>query len=113
MRYIFFSFVTTLALIASEHTTQHKDANLSDKNATASNRSLFADTNISRDANITQKHLMEQLEREKKYAKEQKFYMGKEYNLTEHQVDQATVDAVEAIRPDYDFDITDVYRDDI
>ena len=64
------------------------------------------------DQNLTKKNLQEQLEREKRYAKEQKFYQGKEYNLSEHQVDPKLVEKVPVIEPDYDFDITDVYRDD-
>jgi len=64
------------------------------------------------DQNLTQKNLQEQLEREKRYAKEQKFYQGKDYNLSEHKVDPKVVEKVPLIEPDYDFDITDVYRDD-
>jgi len=55
----------------------------------------------------------EQMEREKKYAKEQKFYQGDDYNLSEHEVDPKTLKDIPVIEPDYDFDITDVYRDDI
>ena len=62
--------------------------------------------------NLTKKNLQEQLEREKRYAKEQKFYQGEEYNLSEHKVDPKLVEKVPVIEPDYDFDITDVYRDD-
>ena len=64
------------------------------------------------DQNLTKKNLQEQLEREKRYAKEQKFYQGKDYNLSEHKVDPKLVEKVPVIEPDYDFDITDVYRDD-
>ena len=64
------------------------------------------------DQNLTQKNLKEQLEREKRYAKEQRFYQGDEYNLSEHRVDPKLVEKVPLIEPDYDFDITDVYRDD-
>ena len=64
------------------------------------------------DRNLTQSNLKEQLEREKRYAKEQKFYQGKDYNLSEHKVDPKLVEKVPVIEPDYDFDITDVYRDD-
>jgi len=64
------------------------------------------------DEALKAKHLKEQIEREKLYAKEQKFYQGSEYNLSEHQVDKALVDKVPKIEPDYDFDMTDVYRDD-
>ena len=75
-----------------------------DSNASANPQSKKPD--------LTQKHLKEQMEREKRYAKEQKFYEGKEYNLSEHQVDPKLVEKVPVIEPDYDFDITDVYRDD-
>ena len=76
-------------------------------NAGESNSSSRTD-----DQNLTKKNLQEQLEREKRYAKEQKFYQGKDYNLSEHKVDPKLVEKVPVIEPDYDFDITDVYRDD-
>ncbi len=70
-----------------------------------------------KEVNATSKAIQEaikaQMEREKKYAKEQKFYQGKEYNLKEKQVDPKQLEQVPVIEPDYDFDITDVYRDDI
>ncbi len=37
--------------------------------------------------------------------------MGEDYNLSQHKVDQKTIDKVKAIEPEYDFDITDVYAD--
>jgi predicted esterase YcpF (UPF0227 family) len=58
-------------------------------------------------------NIKKQMELEKKYAKEQKFYMGEDYNLSAVEVDKDTVDQIQAIEPDYDFDITDLYRDDI
>jgi hypothetical protein len=60
-----------------------------------------------------EKQIQAQIEREKKYAKEQTFYKGKDYNLSEKQVDPKTLKNIPKIEPDYDFDITDVYRDDI
>jgi len=60
-----------------------------------------------------QKQIQAQMEREKKYAKEQMFYQGSEYNLSEKQVDPKILKHVPKLEPDYDFDITDVYRDDI
>ncbi len=70
------------------------------------------ENNISKDARL-KKELQEQMEREKKYAREQKFYQGDEYNLSEHEVDPDALKDIPVIEPDYDFDITDVYRDDI
>ena len=61
----------------------------------------------------TNQHLQHQIELEKKYAKEQKFYQAKDYDFKAKQVDKKTLDKVPKIEPDYDFDITDVYRDDI
>jgi Ni/Co efflux regulator RcnB len=55
----------------------------------------------------------EQMEREQKYAKEQKFYQGDEYDLKAVEVNQKSLESLPVIEPDYDFDITDVYRDDI
>ncbi len=60
-----------------------------------------------------EKQIQAQIEREKKYAREQMFYQGDEYNLSEKQVDPKLLKNIPKIEPDYDFDITDVYRDDI
>ena len=62
---------------------------------------------------LKQKHLKEQMQREKKYAHEQKFYQGKEYDLSEQKVDPKDLDSIPVIEPENDFDMTDVYRDDI
>ena len=81
---------------------------------------LFADSNTTNDKNSSiidtnsstlDSNIKKQMEREKKYKKEQKFYMGDDYNLTEHEVDPKTVDKVPVIEPEYDFDITDLYSD--
>jgi predicted esterase YcpF (UPF0227 family) len=50
---------------------------------------------------------------EEKYAKEQKFYQGNNYDLKSKEINQKSLDNLPVIEPDYDFDITDVYRDDI
>jgi len=62
---------------------------------------------------LLEEKVREQMEREKKYAKEQKFYQGDAYDLKAHEVDPNSLPDVPVIEPDYDFDITDVYRDDI
>jgi len=53
--------------------------------------------------------LAKQLKKEQKYAKEQKFYMGNEYDLKGAEVDKETVKNTPAIEPEYDFDMNDVY----
>ncbi|MEN4046705.1 hypothetical protein [Sulfurimonas sp. NWX367] len=62
---------------------------------------------------ITQKHIQQQIQKEQKYAKEQRFYQGKDYNLSAVEVDPSDLDAIPIIEPENDFDMTDVYRDDI
>ena len=96
------------------------DANVSvDKNSTKvkkvvdKNSSKTISKKVLSKKEILKKQLQKQIEREKKYAKEQKFYKGKEYNLKDKEIDENSLQHIKAIEPDYDFDITDVYRDDI
>ena len=52
------------------------------------------------------------MELEKKYAKEQRFYQGAEYDLKSKEFDPDTLKKVPTIEPDYDFDMdTGVYDD--
>ena len=71
------------------------------------------DSNISKENNKSEyeKNLQKAIEKEKKFKKEQKFYMGKDYNLTDKKIDKKTLDNVPLIEPEYDFDITDLYND--
>jgi len=64
-------------------------------------------------SDITKKQVQEQMKREEKYAKEQIFYQGDDYDLSQHDVNKDSLDSIPVIEPDYDFDITDVYRDDL
>jgi len=68
---------------------------------------------VGKKSDVVQKHIQEQMQREQKYAKEQKFYQGKDYNLSAVEVDQSDLDSIPTIEPENDFDMTDVYRDDI
>jgi len=74
---------------------------------------LNAQSLSQKEAALKAKHVKEQMEREKKFAKEQKFYQGKEYDLSAQKVDPKDLDSVPEIEPENDFDMTDVYRDDI
>jgi len=71
------------------------------------------ESNISKKESIAESQVRMQIEREKKYAKEQTFYQGDEYDLKSREVNPETIKRTPSIEPDYDFDITDVYRDDI
>jgi len=67
----------------------------------------------SKEEALKAKHVKEQLEREKKFAQEQKFYQADEYDFSEQAVDPKDLETIDVIEPENDFDITDVYRDDI
>ena len=74
-----------------------------------------------KDMNITsgtkaervKKEVEAQMKREEKYAKEMVFYQGDDYDLKSHEVDNKALESVPVIKPDYDFSMDDVYRDDI
>ncbi|ADN10076.1 hypothetical protein [Sulfurimonas autotrophica] len=68
---------------------------------------------VQKKSDVVQKHVKEQMQREQKYAKEQKFYQGKDYNLSAVEVDPSDLDSIPTIEPENDFDMSDVYRDDI
>jgi hypothetical protein len=68
---------------------------------------LFAQTKQDK---ATQTAIEKAMEKEKKFAKEQKFYQGDEYDLKSEEVDQKMIDSVPTIEPENDFDMsTGVY----
>ena len=85
---------TAILFGADSNTTGKKESNSSDTNNTELN-----------------KNLQKAIELEKKYKKEQKFYLGKDYNVSEHEIDPKSLDKIPVIKPDYDFDMDDVYSD--
>jgi len=71
-----------------------------------------AENNSSNEDNKTKEAIRKAMELEKKYAKEQRFYQGSEYNLKSKEFDPDMLKKVPAIEPDYDFDMdTGVYDD--
>jgi len=71
--------------------------------------SLYADSNSTVQAQKEAKQLEEQIKKEKKFAQEQRFYQGDEYDLSSYEVDSSSLDSIPLIEPDYDFDMDDVY----
>lgn len=76
---------------------------------------LYADSN---DTNRSQKktklkiEIKKQMEKEKKYAKEQAFYQGDDYDLESYEIDPDSLPDVPSLEPDYDFDMSEgVYSD--
>jgi len=61
---------------------------------------------------LIKKNILQQIKKEEKYAKEQKFYQGNEYNLSSAEINPDSLSSIEAIEPDYDFNMDDVYSDE-
>jgi hypothetical protein len=101
---LIFTFVSVLTYAETNATTSPKEPEKAAKQK---------EHNTTKKSSLMEKKIKEQMEREKKYAKEQKFYQGDAYDLKAHEVDPNSLPDVKEIEPDYDFDITDVYRDDI
>ncbi len=67
------------------------------------------ENNASKKVKRAEKQLQEQMKREEKYAKEQTFQHGKNYDLSDLEVDPKSLDAIPEIEPDYEFNMDDVY----
>ncbi len=84
---------------------------LSAENNATSKTKVNADVNSSSKSIRVEKKIQEQMEKEKKYAKEKTFYQGDDYNLSAVEVDPESLSSVPIIEPQYDFDMDDVYSD--
>jgi hypothetical protein len=60
-------------------------------------------------ASKIEKQLQEQMKQEQKFAEEQTFYKGEDYDLSYAEVNKDSLDDIPLIEPDYDFDMDDVY----
>jgi len=103
--------ISSVLLLSLLHAETNTSAKPTPTNKEANTTQEYNRTKTAKE--LMEEKVKEQMEREKKYAKEQKFYQGDEYDLKAHEVDPNTLPDVPVIEPDYDFDITDVYRDDI
>jgi cell division protein FtsX len=102
----------TFSLYAEENNTKEINVTLEHNSSLKTEHQEDKNKTISKDE-LAEKQVKEQMAREAKYAKEQKFYQGDEYDLKAVEVNEKSLDNIPVIEPDYDFDITDVYRDDL
>ena len=100
---IFLGSLLIISLHAETNSTQESNATLkkSDSNKTQMTKTL------------TEKQVKEQMAREKEYAQSQSFVQGDDYDLKAVEVNLKSLENIPSIEPDYDFDMTDVYRDDL
>ena len=75
----------------------------------AQNSSTKPDNNISKDNNTTKsklkQNIQKQIQKEKLYKEQQKFYMGDDYNLTDKKIDSSSLKNIKVIKPDYDYEM--------
>ena len=68
--------------------------------------------NLSSEKSRIEEQIKKQMEKEKKFAKEQTFYQGDEYDLKGAEVDPNSLSTIPAMEPEYDFDMSEgVYSD--
>lgn len=78
----------------------------------AAENNRTAEHKSSKEDNRTKEAIKQAMELEKKYAKEQRFEQGSEYDLKSKEFDKETLEKIPVIEPDYDFDMdTGVYDD--
>jgi len=70
------------------------------------------DLNKSKEKARMEEQVRKQMEKEKKFAKEQTFYQGDEYDLKGAEVDPNSLSTIPKLEPEYDFDMSEgVYSD--
>jgi len=100
---LLFIGISSTTINAENNSTTKAENNSSKKTATEHNKSTKTD--------ITKKQVQEQMQREKKYAKEQIFYQGSDYDLSHARVNEKSLSSIPVIEPDYDFNMDDAYSD--
>jgi len=99
--------LSTTLIMAENNETKHVDTNLT----TIETTQTVESNNTKED--VLKKQVEEQMKREEKYAKEQIFYQGADYDLKSREINEESLEKINAIEPDFDFDMDDVYRDDL
>ena len=88
---LLFIGISSTMINAENNNSIKMDNNNSKKIATQQNKSKKTD--------ITKKHAQEQIEREKKYAKEQIFYQGSDYDLSHARVNEKSLSSISQVLP--------------
>jgi len=87
-----FLMTLTFFLHAENNDTNKATSNTEHNNSVEQKKSDSNKTTSSSD--ITKKQVQEQMKREEKYAKEQVFYQGDDYDLSQHDVNENSLDSV-------------------
>ena len=71
-----------------------------------------ANSHSTKNEDAIKEALKKAMEQEKKFAQEQKFYTVDEYDFKGAEVDPKSLDGIQALEPDYDFDMDEGVYDD-
>ena len=96
-----------VSLNAENNATTKSTKNTENNNSIKSTKKT--ENNATTKEKRAEKQIQEQIKREEKYAKEKTFYQGKNYDLSDLEVDPNSLESIPDIEPDYDFDMDDVY----
>ena len=102
--------LSSTLIMAENNATKQVDVNVTTTTIVESNQTV--ESNISK-KDVLKQQVEEQMKREEKYAQEQMFYQGDAYDLKSREINEESLEKLETIEPDFDFDMDDVYRDDI
>lgn len=105
---LIFLIASLSIVLNAENNNSTKTKSNTETNATAQAKEKV-ENNDSVKAKRAEKQIQEQMKREEKYAKEQTFHHGKNFDLSELEVDPKSLDAIPDIEPDYSFNMDDVY----
>ena len=111
MKKLFISIflIGSLSIVLHAENNDNIKTKSTTENNTSEKAKENAENNDSEKAKRAEKQIQEQMKREEKYAKEQTFYQGKNFDLSELEVDPNALDAIPVIEPDYSFNMDDVY----
>ena len=99
--------------INAENNTSAKNKVNSESNSSVKTEQKNDSNKTASKSKIMEKEVKEQMEREEKYAQEQSFAQGDDYDLKAVEVNKDSLESVPLLKPDKDFDFTEVYRDDL
>ena len=107
MKKLFLSSLFMLVLLHAENNTTVENNSSTEKQMKKENNQTKSKIDLEA------QQVEAQMKLEEKYAKEQSFAQGDDYDLKAVEINEKSLEHVPVIEPDYDFDITDVYRDDL
>ena len=109
-------FISTLlisscvvAIYAENNESVDANQSSSENNNSSTKIELKNEENNITKVDKIEKQLQAQMKREEKYAKEKTFYQGSDYDLSVSEVNKDSLENIELLEPDYEFDMDDVY----